>query len=165
MMWRSRRGRATWRTRRAGSKVVGGEERPVTYLAVLLAILVLLPFGLQLVIRRQQAAPPLQQFYVDAYRRSCSVVRRPLVLPYVHQANGTKELASISDVVVLPPTGAGKLRIALKDAAVRAGARRVEFLRTMEGGLRRRAAIKFADGGLSDRAFRIPTKPSRKSSA
>src|SRR5688572_16042009 len=104
-------------------------------LGVLLAILVLLPFGLQLVMRRQQAAPPLQQFYIEAYRSSCSIVRRPLVLPYVHQANGTKALASISDLAVLPPTAAGRFRVALTDAAVRAGARRVEFLRTAESGL------------------------------
>ena len=48
----------------------------------------------------------------------------------VHQANGTKALASISDLAVLPPTAAGRFRVALTDAAVRAGARRVEFLRT-----------------------------------
>jgi hypothetical protein len=128
------------------------------YLAVLLAILVLLPFGLQLVMRRQQAAPPLQQFYIDSYRSSCSVVRRPLVLPFVHQANGTKALASISDVVVLPPTGAGKLRIALTDAAVRAGARQVEFLRTTEGGLPAMCAALDEQIQLNARSVR-PTVP------
>src|SRR5688572_8889236 len=106
-----------------------------SYLGVVLAIVVALPFLLQMVMRRQQAEPALQQFYIEAYRTGCSIVPRALVLPYVQRANGTKTLASISDVAVLPPTAAGKFRVALTDAAVRAGATRVEFLRTSEAGL------------------------------
>lgn len=101
----------------------------------LLLILVLVPFALHLFTMAQRAALPLQQFYIQAYRTSCAGMPRPLVLPYVQRANGVRNLASISDVVVLPPTAAGRLRVALTDTASQAGAKRVEFLRTSESSL------------------------------
>jgi type IV secretory pathway TraG/TraD family ATPase VirD4 len=100
-----------------------------------LAIVLLLPFVLHVLFMSQKAAPPLQQFYIQAYRTSCSVVRRSRVLPYVQRADGTQTLASISDVVVLPPKAAGALRVALTEQAIRSGVTRVEFLRTTEGRL------------------------------
>ena len=110
-----------------------GATRSYVWLFLLLAVLS--PFALQLILWRQQAAPPLQRFYIESYRTACSVVPRPLVLPHVQRANGTAALASVLDVVVLPPTGPGRLRVALTDAAMRAGAKRVEFVRTTESGL------------------------------
>ena len=78
-----------------------------------LAIVLLLPFVLHVLFMSQKASPPLQQFYIQAYRTSCSVMWRPLVLPYVQRADGARTLASISDVVVLPPKAAGALRAEL----------------------------------------------------
>src|SRR5688572_20438023 len=104
------------------------------YLWVLVIVL-LLPFALHLLVMSRKASPPLQQFYIQAYRTSCAVVPRPLVLPYVQRANGTRTLASITDVAVLPPKNPAGLRVALTDGAIRAGATRVEFLRTTEKGL------------------------------
>src|SRR5438132_364887 len=101
----------------------------------IVALILLFPFLLQPLLLRQRAAQPLQRYYIQAYRTSCSVVPRPLVLPYVHRANGSTSLASISDVVVLPPSGPGRLRVALTDAALRTGATRVEFVRTTEARL------------------------------
>src|SRR5688572_14937174 len=80
-----------------------------SYIWVLVLIL-LVPFVVQPYLLRQRAAPPLQQFYINAYRTSCSVVARALVLPYVQRANGTRSLASVSDVAVLPASAAGRLR-------------------------------------------------------
>src|ERR1700694_185126 len=98
------------------------------YLAVLV-LAVLLAFGLHVLTLRQLVGPPLQRYYIDAYRASCAVVRRPLVLPYVQQPNGSRTLASIADVVVLPPSQPGALRLTLSKPAIDAGARRIDFLR------------------------------------
>lgn len=99
------------------------------YLVVVVAAVVML-FGLHAVSLRQAVQSPLQQYYIGVYRTSCSVVRRPLVLPYVLRSNGRRTLASIADVVVLSPSPAGALRVSLSSQAITAGAKRVEFLRT-----------------------------------
>lgn len=123
-----------------------------SYMWVLVLIL-LVPVA-QPYLQRQRAAPPLQQFYINAYRTSCSVVPRALVLPYVQRANGTRSLASVSDVAVLPASAAGRLRVALTDAAVRAGVTRVEFLRTTGNGLRATCAALDRQIQLNARAVR-----------
>src|ERR1700704_5053476 len=77
------------------------------FLGVLLIVLLPLPFVLHLLTMTQKAAPPLQQFYIQAYRASCSGGRRPLVLPYVQRAGGVRTLGSISGVGVFPPQAGG----------------------------------------------------------
>lgn len=99
----------------------------------LLLILLLLPFALLSLVMRQRAAPPLQQFYTQAYRTGCAGVGRPLVLPYVQRADGGQTLASISEVNVLPPRAAGRPSFALTDTAIRSGVKQVQVLRTAEG--------------------------------
>ena len=126
-----------------------------SYVWVLL-VLLLLPFALHLFTMRQRAAPPLQQFYIQAYRSSCAGLPRPLVLPYVQRANGARALASISDVVVLAPTAPGRLRVALTDAAIRSGANRVEFLRTAESSIRGTCAALDRQIQLNARSVRTP---------
>jgi hypothetical protein len=89
----------------------------------------LILFGFHALTIRQMAAPPLQQFYIDAYRASCTVVRRPLALPYVQHANGSRKLAGVRDIVVLPSTATSGLRVTLSQTAVATGVQRVQFLR------------------------------------
>ena len=100
-----------------------------------IVLAVVLVFALHTLALRQQASPPLQRFYIDAYRTSCTVVRRPLLLPYVVEPNGSRRLAAIGDVVVLPPSQAGALRLRLSDGAVRAGTKGIEFARMSGAGL------------------------------
>jgi hypothetical protein len=79
----------------------------------------------------QGAAHPLQQYYRQAYRASCAGTPRPLVLPYVVDARGHRALASADSVAVLPPPApGGSVRFQLSQAAIAAGATRIEFLRT-----------------------------------
>ena len=125
-----------------------------SYVWVLLVVL-LIPFALHLFTIGQLVASPLQQFYIQAYRTSCAGVPRPLGLPYIQRANGVRTLASISDVVVLPPTAAGGLRIALADTAIRSGAKRVEFLRTAESSLA--ATCAGLDRQIQLNARNVPT--------
>ena len=126
------------------------------YLAVLV-LLAMLVFGLHILTLRQLVAPPLQQYYIKAYRTSCTVVRRPLVLPYVQRSNGGRTLASIGDVVVLPPSRVGALRLALSTAATDAGARRVDFLSMSQDGADRTCASLEAQ----IQANRSPAWPTR----
>lgn len=100
-----------------------------------LVLAVLILFGLHAFTLHQMGSPPLQQFYIGAYRASCTIVRRPMALPYVQQANGARRLASLQDVVVLPSTPSGRLRLTLSNVAVTSGVHRVQFVRISGAGL------------------------------
>lgn len=105
-----------------------GVNRGHSWLLGLLLLFVLLPFPLLTMMLHQKASPPLQQLYLQASRTSCSVVQRPLVLPYVRYATGRYTLPSIADVEVHQ----SPVRLTLTEAARKAGARAIEF-RTARG--------------------------------
>jgi type IV secretory pathway TraG/TraD family ATPase VirD4 len=96
---------------------------------------VLVVFVLHIVTLSQLTLAPLQRYYVNTYRASCTVARRPPVLPYLLQPNGSRRLASLGDVVVLPSTPNSGLRLSLSTKAIRAGVKGVQFLRVSERGM------------------------------
>jgi hypothetical protein len=55
---------------------------------------VLVIFILHIVTPSQLTLAPLQGYYVNTYRASCTVARQPAVLPYVLQANGSRQKES-----------------------------------------------------------------------
>src|SRR6266540_1687089 len=81
-----------------------------------LGVVVLVPlilFGFHALTIRQMAAPPLQQFYIDAYRASCTVVRRPLALPYVQHATARHTLSPFTALLVFRWHAPSQLRVTL----------------------------------------------------
>src|SRR5436190_12269690 len=87
-------------------------------------------FGLPAFLLWHIAVPPLQRYYADTYQAGCvATPRGPIALPYVEWANGGWTLASVAQVVSLPPTPAGMVRFNLSTAAIATGARRLQFVR------------------------------------
>src|SRR5688572_29483004 len=103
------------------------------WLGVLLGValvLVLAVVALPVLLLRHTESGGLQDYYLSVYRSTCgSWERRTAALPYVLQSNGARRLASIGDVVVLPPAPNGGLRLTLSRAAIDGGAKRLQFMR------------------------------------
>jgi type IV secretory pathway TraG/TraD family ATPase VirD4 len=97
----------------------------------LVVISVLAMWYLFMFVQVRSLRDPLQRYYNEQYWTSCTGTLRPLVLPYVVDARGSRALATSGSVVVLSPSKpGGAVRFQLSEAAVAAGATRIEFLRT-----------------------------------
>src|SRR5262249_7724837 len=76
-----------------------------------------------------RVSPALQRYYTSVYANSCRSPRLPMVLPYIQWANGARTLASNGQIFALAPAPSGAPRFTLSEAAVRTGARKLEFIR------------------------------------
>src|SRR5438552_2882680 len=101
--------------------------------AVLLGVALAFGFAaiaLPALLVRHTMSRGLHDYYLAVYRSTCdSSARRTAALPYVTQLDGARRLASIGDVVVLPPTPNGSLRLTLSKAAIEGGAKALQFVR------------------------------------
>ena len=101
--------------------------------AVLLGIAFAVGFAavaLPALLVRHTISRGLHDYYLTVYRSTCeSADRRTAALPYVSQRNGTRQLATTGDVVVLPTTPNGGLRLTLSKAAIDGGAKGLQFVR------------------------------------
>lgn len=87
-------------------------------------------FGFPVFMMWRAASPPLQRYYINAFRASCDAsARRPIVVPYIQWANGGWTLASVRQVAALAPSPAGAQRFTLSSSAIQSGARSLEFVR------------------------------------
>src|SRR5262249_54411702 len=92
--------------------------------AVIFVIAVVFGFPLLMMWR---VSPALQRYYTSVYANSCGSGRLPMVLPYIQWANGARTLASNGQVFALAPAPSGAPRFTLSQAAIRTGARKLEF--------------------------------------
>lgn len=97
-------------------------------LLVLIFVVVTI-FGFPMFMMWRVASTPLQRYYISVYRASCDTSpRRPIVVPYIRWANGSRTLASLRQVASAP-SASGAPRYTLSRSAVRTGARALEFVR------------------------------------
>lgn len=83
---------------------------------------------------RERTPDPLAELYLNTRRSTCENLGHPIVaLPYVVTSNGVRRLASFEDVVVLPPTRTGGLRLTLSKSAIDAGTKGLQFVRVPAG--------------------------------
>jgi hypothetical protein len=88
---------------------------------------IVLAFALGLLVTpwllRSRTPHPLLDLYENTNQWCMHWERGTTTLPYVVQSNGVRRLARFEDVVVLPPTARGGLRLRLSDTAIASGTR------------------------------------------